>query len=361
MRRGTTLGVLLLFINFIYTLHYTVGAYINSSFLEQFISVEFIGLVFAVAALLAIVTLARIERFLVRYGNFHLALFVLALDIAALIGLTVSGIYSESIPALVPLFFFVAYYATAVFILRFSLDVYYEEETTGQGVGKTRGKILTASNFAWLISPLIFGQLLGQEEFWKIYTVATLLAIVLLVLIIFHFRNIKDASFKRVYLKGTLKEVWRKKDIFRVFTANFLLHFFFSWMVIYLPIHLHSTIGFSWEAIGFMLALTLLPYVIVDIPFGYIADNFIGEKELLQLGFLIIFTFTFPIALVSEASFWLWTLILFGARFGAATLEVMTDVYFFKKITERDANLIGFYRNSSPLSYILDRSLEVSC
>lgn len=352
MKPRTPLLLILVVINFVFTLHYTVGAYINSSFLEQFLDVKYVGLVFTVSALLAIIGLSKIEHLLVRFGNYYLALFLLLIDIVALACLAVYGFLGVMVHPLLPIILFIAHYATAVFLLRVSLDIYFEEETIGGPIGSLRGKLLTASNLAWFVSPIIFGQLLADGDFWKIYTLATFLAVVLLFFILRYLKHTHEPRYRKIYLRGTLKEVWKNKDIFRVFVANFLLHFFFSWMVIYLPIYLHDHIGFSWEEIGFMLSLTLIAYILIDIPLGYISDK-LGEKELLQLGFLLTFAFTFPIALISEATFLIWTITLFGARLGAGTLEVMTDVYFFKKISDRDANLITFYRNSPPLSYIL--------
>ena len=34
-------------------------------------------------------------------------------------------------------------------------------------------------------------------------------------------------------------------------------------------------------------------------------------------------------------------------------ISVLTDSYFFKVVTEENADLISFYRNTSPVSYII--------
>jgi len=343
---------IILCVNFFYTLHYTISSYINSSFLEAFAGINYVGIIFTVSAICAIAILSQMERLLIRYGNFRVIINTLSIDICALIGITLYSFYDISISPLIPIIFFIIHYISAVFILRCSLDIYYKEETVGRAVGMAQGKLLFTSNVAWLISPLIFGQLLTDGDFWRVYLLSTVLAIFLLLVVIIYFRNLNEPKYQKIYLRGTLKEAWKNKDVFRIFSANLLLHIFFSWMIIYLPLHLHETIGFSWKEIGFLFSLMLIPYVLVDIPFGYISDKFFGEKELLQIGFLITFAFTFPIALIIEANFLLWAIILIGSRLGAATLEVMTDVYFFKKIDERDANLISFYRNAAPLAYV---------
>ncbi len=44
---------------------------------------------------------------------------------------------------------------------------------------------------------------------------------------------------------------------------------------------------------------------------------------------------------------------LFATRVGAATIEVMSDVYFFKHIRPENDEFVGIYRNASPLAYVL--------
>jgi len=42
-----------------------------------------------------------------------------------------------------------------------------------------------------------------------------------------------------------------------------------------------------------------------------------------------------------------------GTRIGAATIEVMSEGYFFKEIKEKNADETSFFRNTYPLSYII--------
>jgi MFS family permease len=58
-----------------------------------------------------------------------------------------------------------------------------------------------------------------------------------------------------------------------------------------------------------------------------------------------------PIA--AKTDLWLWAIILFGTRAGAATIEVMSESYFFKKISEENADAIAFFRNNYPLAYVI--------
>jgi MFS family permease len=96
----------------------------------------------------------------------------------------------------------------------------------------------------------------------------------------------------------------------------------------------------------------LLPFVLLEVPAGRIADKMWGEKELLSAGFIITALFTIIIPFLSAASFVLWTIILFATRTGASLIEITTESYFFKHVQGDDADVISFFRMTRPLAYI---------
>jgi hypothetical protein len=63
--------------------------------------------------------------------------------------------------------------------------------------------------------------------------------------------------------------------------------------------------------------------------------------------------------LVARTDLWLWALILFGTRTGAAIIEIMSESYFFKIINEENADAISFFRNNYPLAYIVAPLLAI--
>lgn len=48
-----------------------------------------------------------------------------------------------------------------------------------------------------------------------------------------------------------------------------------------------------------------------------------------------------------------WIVILFIGRTGASIVEAMSETYFFKQIEGRNAGLIGYFRRSRPLAFIV--------
>jgi MFS family permease len=100
-------------------------------------------------------------------------------------------------------------------------------------------------------------------------------------------------------------------DTARSIGVQFVLNFFFAWMVIYLPLLLAKEIGFSWDKIGFIFTIMLLPFLLFELPAGILGDRKLGEKELLVFGFVVMFISTLAIPLLSVPAFWSWALLLF--------------------------------------------------
>jgi MFS family permease len=62
---------------------------------------------------------------------------------------------------------------------------------------------------------------------------------------------------------------------------------------------------------------------------------------------------TMAIAFVTDHNWIIWAGILFLTRVGAATVEVMSDTYFFKKIDAGETSVISFSRMARPMAYII--------
>jgi MFS family permease len=115
---------------------------------------------------------------------------------------------------------------------------------------------------------------------------------------------------------------------------------------------MHEYIGFDWSEIGIIFSIMLLPFIILDYPLGRLSDK-IGEKKMLILGFLIISLSTLMIPFFTFKSVALWALILFISRVGAATIDTMSESYFFKSVKEEEADVLSFFRNTHPLSFVI--------
>jgi MFS family permease len=90
---------------------------------------------------------------------------------------------------------------------------------------------------------------------------------------------------------------------------------------------------------------------------GILADKKFGEKEFLIAALFIMGVSTLAIYFIASTSIFIWSLVLFISRIGAALVEILRDSYFFKKIDAHDVDLIDFFRTTSSLSYIISAAL----
>jgi MFS family permease len=123
-------------------------------------------------------------------------------------------------------------------------------------------------------------------------------------------------------------------------------------MIIYTPIYLYAHLGFSFKEIATMFTVMLLPFVLIQFPSGEYSDK-IGERKMLMFGFFFASIATLSLFFIKRHEVWIWALALFSTRVGAAIIEVMSDVYFFKHINVENDEFIIVYRNSRSVAYVL--------
>jgi len=138
-----------------------------------------------------------------------------------------------------------------------------------------------------------------------------------------------------------------------------LLSLFFSCVVIYIPIYLHETLGMDWNLIGPIFSFMLIPFLLVEIPAGIMADKYWGEKKMLFGGFIIIILSLLLFFFIDQPTVWLWAMVLFLSRFGAALIEAMRETYFFKIVDPGAIGYINIFRVTIPLGYVLGSGLAL--
>jgi len=343
-------------LGFILTLHTVLPAYIESSYLNQILQVDYgqssekiIGLLFAAAALVGMVFLPLVTAAIRKAGNFLASSAILCLETVSLIPL-IGGL--DSFPLAVIIGSFILRFA-GIFWLGFTIDIFLENYSSDANTGNIRGMFLTSANAAWLVGPMLLSLAFLNSDYWRIYAVAVVLFIPTILLMRGSLADFKDPIYKKQSMRQTIAVIRSDSNIKNIVKASFLLQFFYSVMVIYTPFYLLQHIGFSWSEIGLIFTIMLLPFVIFQLPAGLLADKKFGEKEILSLGFVIMAVSTGLLTFIESQSFLAWASILFISRIGAALVEVMTETYFFKKINASQTGLLGNFRSVRPLSTIV--------
>jgi len=320
-------------------------AYIDSSFLSTLMEQKFVGGVYTIAYIFVIFCFLVMPILLRRFGNYRVTLFLVVMELIALLGLAFLHTPIWLILCLIT-------NLTIIPLIYFSADIFLEGFSTNKETGVIRGIYLTSINLAWVISQLISGSIVIGGGYQKIYLTSFFLLTPIILILILGLRSFKDTAYEVTNVWHTALQVWNNKNLRNVFFSNFLLYFFYSWMIIYTPLYLSENLGFSWKEIGIIFSIMLLPFVLVQSPLGYLADKKWGEKEVLSLGFIITAISTGVIYFINGGSLILWAIILFITRIGAAMIEVMCNVYFFKKVDGLNANIISLFRMSGTLAYL---------
>ena len=328
--------------------HFFATHYINSSFLERYVAQQDVGLLIASGSFLSLIVLGAASLFIQRFGNYDTALIALGINFCALLGLaTVKDVGLIFV-------FFAIHFAMAPLAF-YCLDIFLESNTKDENTtGRIRGIFLSMGLIASLFAPTLSGYIAGDSAHYElVYLVSAVFLLPVFVMLFYRFRHFEDPKYDVLSVTRMFSAVWHNKDVFHISMAQFLMRFFFSWYVVYLPIYLHQHVGFSWPEIGVILFIMLLPYVLIEYPAGRIADTMLGEKELLVAGFIIAGVATAPLFWLDSTNVWLWGGILALTRVGTALIESMTETYFFKQIDGDDASILSTFRMLRPFGYII--------
>lgn len=330
-------------------LHVAFTVYINSTYLSSAgFSPKEVGLLYTSGAVLTVMCLIASTSIVRRVRNFNFFITALCIEIIALLGL-----FLTNDPILIKLFFII-HQATPPLLL-FGLDLFLEGSLRSEkNTGGVHSLYLTAQNTAFVLSPFLVGKIVTFTTSYQIiYLLSAIFCILLLILAFDELRRIRTRKLHEINFIDSVEKFLPHRNLNRVFLINFLLHAFYAGMVIYMPMYLHETIGFSWQSIGLIFTIMLLPFVLFEAPLGKIFDKIHLEREAIITGFCIISLSTMLIFFTQSSNFYIWAALLFMSRMGASFVEIGIEYAFFKRVSDHDAGFISIYRMAGPAAYIV--------
>ena len=342
MRNGVLIG------NLLFSLSGAITLYINSSFIEKTVGVTYTAFIYALSSIIGIfLMMATSNKFLRHFGN--RAFF-----------LTYGTIYAVSLAVIAAPFFsntikiiaLIAYLFSTNLIF-FSLNIFFAHLAEMKGRGHVRGFFLMLGAIGTMMGPVIATHFIDIAGFSGMYLAGLVVFSILVIIIESTFSTYVDPVYLPQKTHMAIRHTLKVKTLRNVIAANFILQFFYAWMVIYIPIYLIEHLGFSWDSIGIIFSLMLTTFVVLDYPLGKIADWLRSEKELAAIGFFIMIISVLGIALSENPSIILIGVLLFCSRIGAATVEAMTEIHFFKIAKDSDPSLISLFCDLRPLAYIV--------
>ena len=204
---------------FLFSIPIALTSYINSSLLGNYVNKNYVGLIYAVASIIAIWSLIKMPKILNRYGNRRTALIFCLLITLAFIFLAFGGKSFIVIPA------FILYFVSGIVFFA-SLDIFVEDFSRKSAIGTFRGLYLMILNFAWIIAQIISGSIVNKSAFFGIYLLSAGFAILVSLIFVIFLRNFKDPKYDRGPIRQVIKSFIRDKNLLRIYLINFILKFF---------------------------------------------------------------------------------------------------------------------------------------
>jgi len=342
---------ILYFLGFILALSTAVPTYIESNYIKEFVSAEKIGLFFIVSNLITFFLILVYPGIIARFKNYRVSQVVLGCNFIALLAMYFANSPFTLFTAFILLM-------SSLNLIWINMDIFIENFTAVDSAGRTRTTYFTFMNLGWVAAPIISSYFIKDSNYRPVYLLAAALLIPFYIIFIRQGRDLKDKiKYEKDHIKEIVRKIFKTKNIRGIFSLAILLHLFYSLAVVYVPLHLHENIGLSWGQLGIAFSFMLLPFIIFELPAGIIADKYLGEKEIMTLGFTILIISLILFFSVKSTSIVVWGLILFFSRIGAALVEAMRDSYFFKIITAKEVGLINFFRTAQPLGYLIGTGL----
>ncbi len=331
---------------FLFSLPVALAAYVNSSFISTFVGEKLSGMIFVLGSALSILALILAPKIFQKIGVLKFLMSVLVLDT-----MTFGLLAFLNVKWLVISIFVFGLCLNTLVI--FSLDELLKIFSKDKATGGIRGAYIAICNIAWILSQLVSGIIVGGNlNFKTIYLVDFFIMILLVMISAYNLKKIAEPNYNEVKDLSYIKEFFANKHLARSYIINTLLHFFFCWMIIYTPIYLSVHLNFTWMEISQMFATMLIPFLILPYPLGKYSDK-IGERKMLMVGFTVMALSSILAFFITRHEVWIWALVLLMTRVGAATVEAMSDSYFFKHVATEQEQFVGVYRSSPSVAYII--------
>lgn len=333
-------------LNLLISLHYFLVIYINSAYLSRYIDARELSQYYLIGSVLGLMLFFFFAYIVRLFGNYHVALILVLAELSAIIGM---GFGSE--PTTVIAAFVVFLIVSPALYL--TLDIFLEKLTLSERItGSVRGTFLTMQNIAQVVCPLAVGYLVAQGSYTSVYVWSAVFLMCAACVMVLRLNHIKDARYRPHTLFHAISYTLRRPKLYHALLSQLLLRFFYAWMVIYTPLYLIRDLGFSWDTVGTMFAIMLLPFLLFELPLGKLADTRWGEKEIMIIGFILMAA-TVSFMPFLPSTFIAWTSVLFISRIGAACVEIASESYFFRHVKGGMTDTISLFRATRPMTYIL--------
>lgn len=339
---------LLSFGNFFSAIHFFLVVYVLAPYLATFMPANVSGIALSLGAIVTLSAFPFMPKLVAKHGAQQLAILFAGIEFLILILLATA-------PSPLLAVLLIALACATSPLLAYQLDLLLEASVEDESTtGRVRTRFLTAGNIALVLTPLLIGLLLNDgDQYQRVFLVAalTLLPFIFLMIV----KKLPRPEAPKIHsLTDACLCIANDRDLRAVALANAVLQFFYHLAPIFIPLYLHNVLLIPWSTLGWMFAIMLVPFVLLEYPAGYLADKKLGDKLFLAIGFVIIGLSFAALGLVDAATpIWIILAILIATRVGAALVEAMAEGHFFRRVTEEDTNTVSVFRMMRPTGALI--------
>lgn len=332
-------------VTFFYAFHNAIPVYSESTFLESLVPVSFIGFIYSIAAVISILVTLNIGKLLVRFSNRSI---LIASGISE--GIFLLGIAFSPYTWLSVILFILK--SVTLSVLFVSLNILVETVSQNKDTGKIRGVYLTILNIGIITGPF-FAALILNKGLHYLFFISALCLLPMIYVLIKHLGHTREQKYITPHLYVGFNFLKKHRDVQIIVFAQYILELFYTIMIVYGPLYLIENNILNLQTyLGVVVPIILIPFILIPYPLGRLADNKLGEKELLVLGILLMIVGTSILALLNISVLIFYIFTLFIARLGASMVEEMASSYFYKQVDHSQADLISIFVNTRNLALI---------
>lgn len=333
------------FISFLFGFAQALLMYVTSDYFSLALGSQNVSAYYFIAYALALFGLLNMHKVISKLGKstaFFLFFFVQICFLAVLIFVQPSLLGT----VLLMLYIIANYFSWVI------LDVIIEDYSEDKKSGRIRGFHLMVLSAGILIGPLVSTKILSDLGFNGLFVATLVLNAIMFIVGLIGLSGANGHFHGKLTIRDIGMKILTNRDVLNIYVISLALEAFYALMIVYTPLYLLG-LGLSWQQIGIVFTVMLIPFVLIEYPIGILADKKFGEKEMIIIGLLIMGVSSAGIFFLHTNSVLIWALIMLTTRIGAATVEILRDSYFYKKIDGRDVDLISFFRTTRSVAYMI--------
>jgi MFS family permease len=336
-------SILLYSIPFLYTFAATFISPIYPLFVKSLVGKEeYVGFVVSFLGVVCIATTLLANKLIYRYGKPKLLKTSMA-------GLCLSFFVLSFVNSL--------YFLLVVEIFRISCStiaalitaLLISESTKKKNLGRTEGKYYGLMNAAWLFGPVLGGTVAQAYGYNATFVIAGLFCLGSFFLSTYDRTECNVATNKiKGSFSGNFKEYFKKKELVLIYILSIGLSFWWIFIFTFGPLYLAEL---GEKSIGLFFAAIILPLVILEVPFGILADRW-SYKYLIFSGFLLMSGVVLGAYFIRSSQTFVILAVL--GSIGGAPIEPLKESYFFRVTDIKDQRrFLVIFRTGYEIGFLI--------